>query len=87
MFDMITLAFHADITRVVSFMMAAETSSMTYDHIGVTNAFHQLSHHQNDLAKIEALIQIQSYHTRVFASFVQRSRICPTETARSSTAR
>jgi hypothetical protein len=72
MFDMIALAFHADITRVVSFMMAAETSGMTYDHVGVIDPFHQLSHHQNDRAKIEELIQIQTYHTRVFASFVQR---------------
>lgn len=77
MFDMIALAFHADITRVVSFMMAAETSSMTYDHVGVINPFHQLSHHQNDPAKIEELILIQAYHTRVFASFVQRLAYLP----------
>jgi hypothetical protein len=72
MFDMMTLAFHADITRVASFMMAAETSRMTYDHVGVPNPFHQLSHHQNDPEKIEKLVQIQSYHTCVFAAFVQR---------------
>jgi hypothetical protein len=72
MFDMIALAFHADITRVVSFMMAAETSGMTYHHVGVIDPFHQLSHHQNDPAKVEALIQIQTSHTRAFAGFVQR---------------
>ena len=77
MFDMIALAFHADITRVVSFMMAAETSGMTYHHVGVTNAFHQVSHHQNDPAKIEELVQIQTYHTQVFASFVQRLAYLP----------
>ena len=77
MFDMIALAFHADITRVVSFMMAAETSGMTYHHVGVINPFHQLSHHQNDPAKIEELILIQAYHTRVFASFVQRLAYLP----------
>lgn len=77
MFDMIALAFHADITRVVTFMMAAETSSMTYHHVGVINPFHQLSHHQNDPAKIEELILIQAYHTRVFASFVERLAYLP----------
>ncbi len=72
MFDMIALAFQADITRVASFMMAAETSQMTYDHLGVPDSFHLLSHHQNDPAKIEKLVRIQSYHTRVFASFVRK---------------
>ena len=72
MFDMIALAFQADITRVASFMMAAETSQMTYDHLGVPDSFHLLSHHQNDPAKIDKLVRIQSYHTRVFASFVRK---------------
>jgi len=72
MFDMIALAFHADITRVASFMMAAETSQMTYDQVGVPDPFHLLSHHQNDPAKIEKLVQIQACHTRVFATFVRK---------------
>jgi len=72
MFDMIALAFQADITRVASFMMAAETSQMTYDHLGVKDQFHSLSHHQNDPAKIAKLVRIQSYHTRVFAAFLRK---------------
>ena len=72
MFDMIALAFQADITRVASFMMAAETSQMTYDQAGVPDPFHALSHHQNDPAKIEKLVRIENYHTRVFAAFVGR---------------
>jgi hypothetical protein len=72
MFDMIALAFHADITRVATYMMAAETSQNTYEHIGVPDSFHLLSHHQNDPEKIEKLVFIQSYHTRVFGSFVQK---------------
>jgi hypothetical protein len=70
MFDLIALAFQADITRVASFMMAAETSQMTYDHADVPDPFHLLSHHQNDPAKIDRLVRIQSYHTRAFAAFV-----------------
>jgi hypothetical protein len=71
MFDLIGLAFQADVARVASFMMAAETSQMTYDHIGVPDAFHALSHHQNDPEKVEKLVRVQRYHTQAFASFVR----------------
>jgi hypothetical protein len=71
MFDMIALAFRADITRVASVMMAAETSAMTYDRLGVPDSFHLLSHHQNDPAKIEKLARIQTFHTQMVATFVR----------------
>jgi hypothetical protein len=71
MFDMVALAFRADITRVASVMMAAETSSMPYQHLGVPESFHLLSHHQNDPVKIEQLVRIQTYHTRMFAAFLR----------------
>ena len=71
MFALVSLAFRADITRVASCMMAAETSTMTYGHIGVPEPFHLLSHHQNDPAKIESLVRIQRYHTQAFAEFVR----------------
>ena len=88
MFDMIALALRADITRVASVMMAAEASSMTYDHLGVPDSFHLLSHHQNDPAKIEQLARIQTYHTRMFAIVHPNARgACPTVMARCSIAR
>ncbi len=71
MFDLIALAFRADITRIASVMMAAEASSMTYNHLGVPDSFHLLSHHQNDPAKIEKLVRIQAFHTRMFAAFIR----------------
>ena len=70
MFDLIALAFRADLTRVASIMMAAEASSMTYDHLGVPDSFHLLSHHQNDPETIEKLVRIQTFHTQMFATFV-----------------
>jgi hypothetical protein len=76
MFDMIALAFRADITRVASLMMAAETSQMTYDHLGMGDSFHLLSHHQNDSAKIDKLVEIQRHHTSVVASFVRTLAEC-----------
>lgn len=71
MFDLMALAFRADLTRVASFMMAAETSAMTYGHLGVPESFHLLSHHQYDAAKLDALVRIQRHHTRLLAGFVR----------------
>jgi hypothetical protein len=71
MFDLVALAFRADITRVATFMMAAETSTMAYPQVGVPDEFHLLSHHQHDPAKLDALARIQQYHTQVFARFVR----------------
>jgi uncharacterized protein DUF1552 len=72
MFDMIALAYQANLTRVFTFMMAGEGSNVTYNHIGVSDAFHPLSHHQNDKAKKDRLIKIQTYHTQAFAKFLDK---------------
>ncbi len=72
MFDIAALSYQAGLTRVVTFMMAAEVSNMTYNHVDVSDAFHALSHHQNNAAKLERLARVQSYHSRVFADFVQK---------------
>jgi hypothetical protein len=72
MFDTVALAWQAGLTRVTSFMMAAEVSNMTYNHVDVSDAFHALSHHQNNAAKLERLLRVQTYHSRVFAKFVQK---------------
>jgi Protein of unknown function (DUF1552) len=72
MFDLIALAYQGNLTRVQSFMLAPEVSEQTYNHIGVPDAFHALSHHANDPAKKDRLAKIQRYHTEVFARFVDR---------------
>ncbi|MFO7275753.1 MAG: DUF1552 domain-containing protein [Pseudomonadota bacterium] len=73
MFELMALAFQANQTRVISFMMAKEVSMRTYNQIGVPDAFHPLSHHQNDPAKLDKLVRIQTYHTDIFARrFVKR---------------
>jgi len=72
MFDLIALAYQGNLTRVQSFMIAPEVSEQTYNHIGVPDAFHALSHHANDPAKKDRLARIQRYHTEVFARFVDR---------------
>jgi Protein of unknown function (DUF1552) len=72
MFDLIALAYQGNLTRIQSFMIAPEVSEQTYNHIGVPDAFHALSHHANDPAKKERLSKIQHYHTQVFAKFLNK---------------
>jgi Protein of unknown function (DUF1552) len=77
MFDMIALAYQANLTRVFSFMMAGEGSNVTYNHIGVSDAFHPLSHHQNDKSRKERLVKIQTYHTQALAKFLAKLAAMP----------
>jgi hypothetical protein len=72
MFDIMALAWQADLTRIQTFMMAAEVSNMTYNHIGISDAFHPLSHHQNDATKKDKLVRIQRWHTEQFAKFLAK---------------
>jgi len=72
MFDLIALAYQADLTRVASYIMVAEGTNRTYNHIGVSDSFHPVSHHANDLGRIEKLIKIQTWHLERFAAFVKK---------------
>jgi uncharacterized protein DUF1552 len=58
-------------------MMAAEVSGQTYNHVGVPDAFHPLSHHANDPAKKEKLVRIQRYHTEQLAKFLTKLAAMP----------
>jgi hypothetical protein len=71
-FDLMALAFQADITRVITMSMDREASMRTYTNLSITEAFHPLSHHGNGAAKMEKLVQIQKYHTEMFAGFIKR---------------
>jgi hypothetical protein len=72
MFDLMALAFQADITRVITFSMDREASMRTYNNLGIAEGFHPLSHHGNQAPKKDKLVQIQRYHTEVFAKFIDR---------------
>jgi len=77
MFDLAALAYQAKITRIFSMMMVREATSRTYGHIGISDAFHPLSHHQNQTAKMERLSKIQAYHSQVFARFLGKLKNTP----------
>jgi hypothetical protein len=72
MFDLMALAFQADITRVITLSMDREASMRTYTNLGIAEGFHPLSHHGNNPQKMDKLVQIQNYHTQVFAGFIKK---------------
>lgn len=77
MFDLQVIAFQADITRVISFMMGREGSNRTYRSIGVPEAHHGLSHHMGNAEKIDKIAQINTHLTRMFAYFVDKLKATP----------
>jgi hypothetical protein len=72
MLDLMALAYQGNLARIQTFMIAAEVSDQTYNNIGVPDAFHALSHHANDPAKMARLVKIQRYHTDAFSKFVAK---------------
>jgi hypothetical protein len=67
MMDLLTIAFQADMTRVVTFMMAREGSTRSYRTIGVTEGHHPLTHHAGDQEKIEKVAKINALHVQTFS--------------------
>jgi hypothetical protein len=74
MFDLMAIAFQADITRISTFMMAREVSYRTFPMLGLTEAFHPASHHQNNAARLENLTKINTYHVGLFAYMLEKLR-------------
>lgn len=77
MFDLQALAFQGDVTRVITFQLARETSNRTYPEIGVPDPHHPLTHHGNDPAKIEKVAKINRFHLSLFADFLAKLRATP----------
>jgi hypothetical protein len=77
MFDLIALAYQADLTRVVAYVTAAEGTNRTYNHIGIADAFHPMSHHANDLDRLNKLAKIQAWHVEKFAEFIAKMAATP----------
>lgn len=72
MFDLQRLALQGDVTRVITFQLARETSNRTYTEIGVTEPHHPLTHHGNDPEKIAKVAKINQFHVSLFADFLQK---------------
>ncbi|PYT26094.1 MAG: hypothetical protein DMG57_22800 [Acidobacteria bacterium] len=72
MFDLQALALQADLTRVWTFMMAREASSMTFPHLGISMGHHEISHHNFEPDKLDALAKINVDQSRLFAYFLNK---------------
>ena len=70
MFDLQVLAMQGDVTRVITFQLARETSNRTYPETGVSDPHHPLSHHGNDPEKVARMAKINQFHVSLFAEFL-----------------
>ena len=78
MIDLQVLAFQGDITRVITFQLARETSNRTYAaETGVADPHHPLSHHGNDPDKIARMAKINAFHVSLFAYYLERLKTTP----------
>ena len=72
MFDLQVLALQGDVTRVITFQLARETSNRTYPEAGVSEPHHPLTHHGNNPEKIAKVAKINGFHVSLFASFLEK---------------
>src|SRR6266496_59215 len=77
MFDLQVLALQGDVTRVITFQLARETSNRTYPEIGVPDPHHPLSHHNNDPEKLAKVAKINAFHVSLFAYFLEKLKSTP----------
>jgi hypothetical protein len=77
MYDLMTLAYQADVTRVITFMISREVSNRTYPQVGVTDGHHAISHHQNRAEKMEKNVKIQTYNISQFGYFLDKLKKTP----------
>src|SRR5436305_3189046 len=74
LYELLALAYEADLARVFTFMTAREVSQRTYPQIGITEPHHSISHHGNKPEKIAGHAKINNYHMQLFAKFIERLR-------------
>jgi hypothetical protein len=77
MFDLQLLAFRADITRVITFQLARETSNRTYPEVGVTEPHHPLTHNGGSPEKLAKVAKINEFHVSLFAEFLSKMSATP----------
>jgi hypothetical protein len=76
-FDLMALALQGDLTRVVSFMVARELSTLSYPQIGVADGHHPVSHNNNIPEQVAKKIKVDIYHLDLFAQFLDKLRATP----------
>jgi hypothetical protein len=77
MFELQVLALQGDVTRIITFQLARETSNRTYPEIGVPEPHHPLTHHGNDPEKVAKVAKINQFHVSLFAEFLEKLQATP----------
>jgi hypothetical protein len=77
MFDLMTTALQSDMTRVLTFMLGREQSDWTYREIGIYDAHHPTTHHQNDPVKIAKVTKINVLHTTLLSYYLEKLAATP----------
>ncbi len=77
MFDLQVLAYQSDMTRVITFAMAREKSERAYREIGLEEGHHALTHHGYNAAMMAKCVQLETYHSKQFAYFLEKMRSTP----------
>jgi Protein of unknown function (DUF1552) len=77
MYDLLALAYQANMTRVATFMVSREVSNRTYPQVGVSDGHHAISHHQNRAEKMEKNVKIQTYHVSLLRHFLEKLKNTP----------
>jgi hypothetical protein len=77
MFDLLAVAWQADLTRVFTYMTAREASMRTFPALGISEAHHDISHHGNAAAKMAQHATITTHFAALFARFVERLKAAP----------
>ena len=72
MYDMLVLAFQTDSTRVATLLLAHDGSNRSFDHIGISEGHHDLTHHQNRPEWIEKVAEIDLWYVQQFARFLDK---------------
>jgi len=72
MSDLQVLAFQGDKTRVITFLVAHEQSTRPYPEIGIPDPHHPLTHHSGNKEKISKVVQIQTYHAKMFSYYLEK---------------
>jgi hypothetical protein len=76
-FDLMVLAYQCDLTRVITFMTGHEHSGMTYPQIGVPDAHHPISHHQQEPEKVAKVAKVNAYHMKMFGNLLAKLKAAP----------
>jgi hypothetical protein len=77
MLDLQVLAFQGDVTRVITFQLARETSNRTYPETGVPDPHHPLTHHGGNEEKIAKMAKINAFHVSLFAYYLEKLKATP----------